>query len=60
MSSWIDSTYAALREHPVTSDNRWLIATAYALVAELTTANKRINDLENTLELIRTQASIEA
>ena len=53
LTDWIGEIQGTLRTHPITADNRWLVATSYALLAELTSANKRIDDLEETLVSVR-------
>lgn len=48
--SWLDDTYDAIRKHPITSENTWLVGISLALAAELTTATKRIEELESKYE----------
>jgi hypothetical protein len=43
---WLEETYAKIRTLQITPENTWLVGAAAALAVELTTAYKRIEELE--------------
>ena len=51
--SWVDETYEAVRKHPLSEENRWLIQTSAALCVELTGALKRERELRQEIALLR-------
>lgn len=47
--AWLDDVYTAIRKHPITPENCWLVGVSASLAVSLTSAYARIDELEQQL-----------